>query len=154
MFTLIEGLKFGATSAMGLFAGGALYINTVEHHSRRTLPVKAQRQQWANSFNMGKKCLPSIGLIGAGCATALFFQEDSEYKYYWLSGPVLFLLGGVYSVVVMLPEINILLDKEVVEKKGEMWVRGAIDRWNYRHMFRTFIDSAAFFTFLYLAMKS
>ncbi|XP_060067478.1 uncharacterized protein LOC132547694 [Ylistrum balloti] len=154
MFTLVEGLKFGAATAMGLFSGGALYINGVEHYSRRPLPVKAQREQWANSFNIAKKFLPSIGLIGFGCSTALFFLDDSEYKYHWLVGPVQFVLGGVYTVVMMLPEINILLDEGVVEKKGETWVRGAIDRWNYRHMFRTFIDSATYFLFVYLAMKS
>ncbi|XP_069127609.1 uncharacterized protein [Argopecten irradians] len=154
MFTLIEGLKYGAAAAMGLFSGGALYINAVEHHSRRSLPVEAQRQEWANSFNSAKVFLPSIGTIGAGCSTALFFLDESEFKYYWLVGPVQFILGGVYTVLVMLPEINVLLDKGVVEKKGERWVRGAIDRWNYRHMFRTFLDGATYFLFLYLAMKS
>ncbi|OWF37628.1 hypothetical protein KP79_PYT07906 [Mizuhopecten yessoensis] len=140
---------------MGLFSGGALYINAVEHYSRRSLPVEAQRQQWANSFNIGKLTMPSMGLIGAGCGTAVFFfLDESEYKYYWLVGPALFFIGGIFSVTMMLPEINVLLDNGVVEKKGAAWVRDAIDRWNYRHMFRTFIDCAAYFLYLYLAMKS
>lgn len=154
MFTLLEGLKFGATSAMGIFAGGAAYINLVEHPSRRDLPVAALRQQWANSFDRGKLCLPSMGLIGAGCATAVYFLDESENRYYWLSGPALFITGGLFSAVAMLPDINILLDKEVVEKKGETWVRDAIDRWNSRHTFRTFLDCVAFFTFLYLSIKT
>jgi len=36
---------------------------------------------------------------------------------------------------------------------GEGWVRAAIDRWNYRHMFRTVLDGATFFTVLYLTMQ-
>ena len=58
--TTLQWLKFGASAAMGIFTGGALYINGVEHHSRRSLDVHAQRQEWDNSFDRAKIFLVSL----------------------------------------------------------------------------------------------
>lgn len=37
----------------------------------------------------------------------------------WLLEPAIFIVGGIYTTFVMLPEIRELKDDEIVSKKGE-----------------------------------
>ena len=62
---------------------------------------------------------PSFGTIGAVCSTAIYFLSEEEDKYLWLIGPISFILGGIYTVFVMLPEIEVLKQSGIIEKKGK-----------------------------------
>ena len=57
---VVKCLKLCATCSAGLFAGGGLYINLVEHNTRSSLSVSAARIQWASGFRVAGKVYVSI----------------------------------------------------------------------------------------------
>ncbi|KAJ8302156.1 hypothetical protein KUTeg_021143, partial [Tegillarca granosa] len=118
MLSLTEGLKSVALLSGGLFVGSAVYISVVEAPSRRELPIKAKLEQWKKSFNHAARYVLCLGTASAASSIALYFYDEStDCRNLWLISPCCFLLGGVYSGAVMLPEIKILLDEKVISKK-------------------------------------
>ncbi len=61
-----------------------------------------------------------IGTLGTVVNVALFFMDTSPYKNLWLVEPCLFIIGGIYTSIVMLPEIRDLKNDEIVAKKGKI----------------------------------
>ena len=56
-------LRFVSTLASGLFAGGALYINIVEHPARATHDTTTAVTIWRPSFIRAKRYLGKMAVI-------------------------------------------------------------------------------------------
>lgn len=152
---LIEGCKIAAVFATGYMAGAGIYISLVEVQSRRSLPPKALWMQFTKSFKMAAKSMILSTLVTASAPTYLYFAlEGSRSRNLWLVSPAIFLVGSIYTFTVIIPEVNVMLDENVIEKKGEKWLEGAVERWNKRHLFRTLINTANFICTIVAAIRS
>ncbi|XP_052064599.1 uncharacterized protein LOC127704552 isoform X1 [Mytilus californianus] len=119
--TLQEGLKSIAVAASGLLAGTAVYISVVEVKSRAKLDIKSMRKQWSDSFDNAAVFVLGVGTVNTAANVVLFFMDTSPYKNLWLVEPCLFIIGGIYTSIVMLPEIRELKNDEIVAKKGDIY---------------------------------
>ncbi|CAC5383887.1 unnamed protein product [Mytilus coruscus] len=152
--TLQEELKSIAVAASGLLAGTAVYISVVEVKSRAKLDIKSMRKQWSDSFDNAAVFVLGVGTVNTTANVALFFMDTSPYKNLWLVEPCLFIIGGIYTSIVMLPEIRELKNDELVAKKGDKWVEEGINRWSKRHLLRTLINLCGSCCVIYTAIKS
>lgn len=58
-------------------------------------------------------------LVTASAPTYLYFAlEGSRSRNLWLVSPATFLVGSIYTFTVIIPEVNVMLDENVIEKKG------------------------------------
>ena len=59
-------------------------------------------------------------MVTAGAPTYLYFAlGESSSRNLWLVSPVTFLIGSIYTFTIIIPEVNVILDEKVIEKKGE-----------------------------------
>ncbi|XP_078315165.1 uncharacterized protein LOC111128736 [Crassostrea virginica] len=152
---LIEGCKLAAVFATGYMAGTGIYISLVEVQSRRSLPAKALWHQFTRSFKMAAKSMILSTVVTAGVPTYLYFAlGESSSRNLWLVSPATFLIGSIYTFTIIIPEVNVILDEKVIEKKGEKWLEDAVERWNRRHLFRTFINSVNFVCTILAAIRT
>ncbi|XP_061173012.1 uncharacterized protein LOC133182255 [Saccostrea echinata] len=152
---LIEGCKLAAVFSTGYMAGAGIYVSLVEVQSRRSLPAKALWQQFTRSFKMAAKSMLASTLVTASAPTYLYFAlEESPSRNLWLVSPACFLIGSIYTFTIIIPEVNVILDEKVIEKKGEKWLEDAVERWNSRHLFRTVLNAVNFGCMILAAIRS
>jgi hypothetical protein len=134
-----------ATLCAGLFAGGALYINFVEHPARMECGAEIAATLFGPSYRRASKLQASLAVLGfIGGVEAWYFGAGGL----WLAGAIL--LGSVvpFTVMVVMP-VNLRLMRPAAERPGEE-ARRDLERWGRLHAVRTGCGLAAFFLFLYL----
>lgn len=58
-------------------------------------------------------------LVTAAAPTYLYFAlEESKSRNLWLVSPACFLIGSIYTFTIIIPEVKVILDEKVIEKKG------------------------------------
>lgn len=143
--TLFPILKATATIACGVFAGGALYINIVEHNARMTLDTRACHKQWKESFDRAAVFQGRLALLSATTGVAAYYCNPSKGRAFLLGGCAMGLIIP-YTVLILKPAsidpIYADYDK-LVERESEEYVRDIIVKWNNYHAVRSFISLGA-----------
>lgn len=132
------------TFSAGLFAGGALYIQFVEHPSRRGLETKQMYLQWKGSLEHGKP-MPLLILVSSLSGITAYLLKPKAKGIPWLlaGGAMAFLLP--YTALVMYPfAVGPLYNQEKAEKKGEEYMRRHLESWYSLHTVRTVFGLAVF----------
>jgi hypothetical protein len=142
-------LEFLATLSASLFAGAALYINVVEHPSRRTLDAPAAVAVWAHSYRRATWMQAPLALLSL-CAGLGAWLLGAGIP--WGLGAVL--IGAVvpFTLLVIMPTNQRLARLEA----GGGDVIGApalLDHWAQLHAVRTILALAATGLYLWAAFS-
>ncbi|XP_060578701.1 uncharacterized protein LOC132735729 [Ruditapes philippinarum] len=143
-------LKIGTTGLTGLFAGCALYVNTVSSPAGETFDLQNCRKNWKENFLRAKNVQGALAFTGSLTGACVYYlDEDSDTRLLWLVGSGVFLSVWPWTMAVMMSDIKKNLEEDVMQTAGETWVKNHIRRWNKQHGVRTFLSCTAFGIFLY-----
>ena len=106
-------LEVLATLAAGLFAGAAIYIDLAEQPARNRIDIAAALTEWRPSYKRAAVVQPILAAVGFLSAIAAWLMGGSVW---WLVGGVLLVAVIPYTLVIVFPTNNKLLDPTVGEK--------------------------------------
>ena len=132
-----------AVIATALFAGAALYINSVEHPARMSLGTAAAAAQWAPSYKRATLMQAPLALIGLFAGVMAWLMGAGAG---WLVGAIL--IGSVvpFTLLVIMPTNNQLLDPARDTTTSE--TRHLLERWSRLHAVRTALSLVATVVFV------
>ncbi|XP_048756015.2 uncharacterized protein LOC125666774 [Ostrea edulis] len=153
--SLVEILQISTCTFAGIFNGFGLYSAVVEGPSRASLPLRSRWEQWANSFRIAAKQIGFISLSMAASSGGVYYlSPSSPVRSLWLVPVGASLFSLFYTVFVMAPDIKILLENDVITKKGHQWVEKTIGRLRKRNYARVVVIGVAYLVSIYAAVKS
>ncbi len=138
-------LEIIATLAAGLFAGAAIYIDLAEQPARKKIDTAAALTEWRPSYKRGAVVQPILAAIGFLSAIAAWLMGGSVW---WLVGGVLLVAVIPYTLIIVFPTNNKLLDP-AIDKTPDL-ARRLLTRWGRLHTVRSIMSLAAFLAFMLL----
>ena len=138
-------LEILATLAAGLFAGAAIYIDLAEQPARKKIYIAAALTEWRPSYKRAAVVQPLLAAVGFLSALAAWLTGASVW---WLVGGVLLVAVIPYTLIVVFPTNDKLLDP-AIDKKPDL-ARQLLIRWGRLHTVRSIMSLAAFLGFLLL----
>lgn len=138
---------YSAISCSAYFAGAALYINWVQVPTMfaATPDTKALLREWTETYTRARLIQGKFAVLGVASGLVVYFlSEKGEHHCLWLAGSLSMLSILPWTRLVMMPDINQLKEKDILDRKGETWVREKINLWNKLHAFRTITSGLAF----------
>jgi hypothetical protein len=139
-------LEVLATLAAGLFAGAAIYIDLAEQPARKQIDTAAALKGWRPSYKRAAVVQPILAAIGFLSAIAVWLMGGSVW---WLVSGVVLVAVIPYTLLIVFPTNNKLLDPAIVEKNSDL-ARRLLIRWGRLHTVRSIMSLAAFLAFLLL----
>ena len=138
-------LEILATLAAGLFAGAAIYIDLAEQPARKHIDIAPALTEWRPSYKRAAVVQPLLAAVGFLSALAAWLTGASLW---WLVGGVLLVAVIPYTLIVVFPTNNKLLDP-AIDKNPDL-ARRLLTRWGRLHTVRSIMSLAAFLAFLLL----
>jgi uncharacterized membrane protein len=138
-------LEIIATLAAGLFAGAAIYIDLAEQPARKKIDIAAALTEWRPSYKRAAVVQPILAAVGFLSALAAWLTGASVW---WLVGGVLLVAVIPYTLIVVFPTNDKLLDP-AIDKKPD-FARRLLTRWGRLHTVRSIMSLAAFLGFMLL----
>ena len=138
-------LEVIATLAAGLFAGAAIYIDLAEQPARNRIDIAAALAEWRPSYKRAAVVQPVLAAVGFLSAIAAWLMGGSVW---WLVGGVLLVAVIPYTLIVVFPTNNKLLDPNI-DKTPDL-ARRLLKRWGRLHMVRSIMSLATFLAFMLL----
>jgi len=138
-------LEMLSTLSAGLFAGGAIYVNLVEHPARMQCGTVLAIKEFAPSYHRGAIMQATLAAIGFLSATAAWLKGSPVW---WLIGGGALLVAIVFTLVVIFPTNKELLDSSL-DKNSEMALKLLI-RWGRLHAVRSLLGLISFVIFIVL----
>jgi uncharacterized membrane protein len=138
-------LEILATSAAGLFAGAAIYIDLAEQPARKQIDIAAALTEWRPSYKRAAVVQPLLAAVGFLSAVAAWLMGGSVW---WLVGGVILVAVIPYTLIVALPTNNKLLDP-AIDKNPDL-ARRLLIRWGRVHTVRSIMSLATFLAFMLL----
>jgi hypothetical protein len=138
-------LEIIATLAAGLFAGAALYIDLVEQPARKRIDTSAALAEWRPSDKRAAVVQPLLAGIGFLSAVAAWLMGACAW---WLVGGVVLVAVIPYTLIIVLPTNNRLLDP-AIDKNPDL-ARRLLGRWGRLHTVRSVMSAATFLAFVLL----
>ena len=138
-------LEIIATLAAGLFAGAAIYIDLAEQPARKKIDIAAALTEWRPSYKRAAVVQPLLAAVGFLSAVAAWLMGGSVW---WLVGGVLLVAVIPYTLIVVFPTNNKLLDP-AIDKNPDL-ARQLLIRWGRLHTVRSIMSLAAFLGFMLL----
>lgn len=138
---------YSAISCSAYFAGASLYINWVQVPTMfASAPdTGTLLREWTETYTRARLIQGKFAVLSVASGLAVYFlSEKGEYRCLWLAGALSMLSALPWTRFIMMPDINQLKEKDILERKGENWVREKIALWNRRHAFRTITSGLAF----------
>lgn len=146
IFTMdaIKLLKLTSTVGTGIIAGGAIYINIVEHPARMELDdSQSLHRQWRESFDRAKLLMAGTSLLPIVGGIAAFAIDQTKGKP-WLITAIMLAFNVPYTAIAMKPKvIDPIYEYEVALKKPPGEIRDTVAKWNSFHKVRTVVDISA-----------
>ena len=139
-------LEIIATFAAGLFAGAAIYIDLVEQPARNRLDIATALKEWRPSYKRAAVVQPILAAVGFLSAIAAWLMGGSVW---WLVGGVLLVAVIPYTLIIVFPTNNKLLDPAIVDKNPDQ-ARRLLSRWGRLHTVRSSMSLAVFVGFMLL----
>jgi uncharacterized membrane protein len=138
-------LEILATLAAGLFAGAAIYIDLAEQPARKHIDIAAALTEWRPSYKRAAVVQPLLAAVGFLSALAAWLMGASAW---WLVGGVLLVAVIPYTLIVVFPTNDKLLDP-AIDKNPDL-ARQLLIRWGRLHTVRSIMSLAAFLGFMLL----
>jgi uncharacterized membrane protein len=138
-------LEIIATLAAGLFAGAAIYIDLAEQPARRQIDTAAALAEWRPSYKRAAVVQPLLAGVGFLGAVAAWLMGTSVW---WLVGGVLLVAVIPYTLIIVFPTNNKLLDP-AIDKNPDL-ARRLLVRWGRLHTVRSIMSLAAVLIFMLL----
>ena len=138
-------LEILATLAAGLFAGAAIYIDLAEQPARKKIDIAAALTEWRPSYKRAAVVQPLLAAVGFLSALAAWLMGASVW---WLVGGVLLVAVIPYTLIVVFPTNDKLLDP-AIDKNPDL-ARRLLIRWGRLHTVRSIMSLAAFLAFMLL----
>ena len=134
-----------ATAAAGLFAGAAVYVSLVEHPARVSCGPVLAVTEFRPSYARAAVMQASLAVVGTLAAIARWFMGGGLG---WLTGAALLASTVAYTLIVILPTNERLLDASLDAASPD--AEALLARWGRLHAARSVLSLAAFTTFLIL----
>jgi uncharacterized membrane protein len=128
----------------GLFAGAAIYIDLAEQPARKQIDTAAALAEWRPSY-MRAVVQPLLAAVGSLSALAAWLMGASVW---WLVGGVLLVAVIPYTLIVVFPTNNKLLDPDI-DNDPDL-ARRLLIRWGRLHTVRSAMSLAAVLVFMLL----
>ena len=138
-------LEIIATLAAGLFAGAAIYIDLAEQPARKELDTATALKEWRPSYKRAAVVQPLLAAVGFLSAVAAWLMGGSVW---WLVGGVLLVAVIPYTLIIVFPTNNRLLDPAIDENPD--LARRLLIRWGRLHTVRSIMSLATFLAFMML----
>jgi hypothetical protein len=140
-------LEIAALVMATAFASAAIYVSTVEHPARMTLPIAAALKQWQPAYKRGAIMQASLAAVGSLAAfSAGYLSGDWRW---WLSGAVL-LANWPYTLLVIKPVNDRLL--QTSPESADEATRTLLHRWSNLHATRTLLGIAAALLMIWIVL--
>ena len=149
-------LKGLSTITAGLFAGGALYVNAIEHPARmEATNMPTALTCWNLSNTRAGAIMSKIALTSSASSTLAYFatRGASKENIGWLVTGGMFMAIFPFTKLFIMPLINELKAVEESKEKGSDWIQNNLEHWNRAHSYRTFLSLGAFTTMVYLLIR-
>jgi hypothetical protein len=129
-----------------LFAGAALYITAVEHPARLSCGTEIAATEWAPSYKRATVIQVPLAIVAglSGIVRGVFGGG-----FLWLLAAVLILLVIPFTLLVIRPTNNRLLDEH--RDRGSNETRQLLNSWGRFHLVRTAFSLAASVLFVWAA---
>ena len=138
-------LEIIATLAAGLFAGAAIYIDLAEQPARKQIDIATALKEWRPSYKRAAVVQPLLAAVGFLSAVAAWLMGGSVW---WLVGGVLLVAVIPYTLIIVFPTNNRLLDPAIDENPD--LARRLLIRWGRLHTVRSIMSLATFLAFMML----
>ena len=138
-------LEIIATLSAGLFAGAAIYIDLAEQPARKQIDTAAALKEWRPSYKRAAVVQPLLTAVGFLSAVAAWLMGASVW---WLVGGVLLVAVIPYTLIVVFPTNNKLLDP-AIDKDPDL-ARRLLVRWGRLHTPRSVMSVVTFLAFMLL----
>ena len=138
-------LEIIATLAAGLFAGAAIYIDLAEQPARKQIDTATALKEWRPSYKRAAVVQPLLAAVGFLSAVAAWLMGGSIW---WLVGGVLLVAVIPYTLIIVFPTNNRLLDPAIDENPD--LARRLLIRWGRLHTVRSIMSLATFLAFMML----
>ena len=138
-------LEIVATLAAGLFAGAAIYIDLAEQPARKQIDTATALTEWRPSYKRAAVVQPLLAAVGFLSAVAAWLMGGSVW---WLVGGVLLVAVIPYTLIIVFPTNNRLLDP-AIDKNPDL-ARRLLIRWGRLHTVRSIMSLATFLAFMML----
>ena len=138
-------LEIIATLSAGLFAGAAIYIDLAEQPARKQIDTAAALKEWRPSYKRAAVVQPLLAAVGFLSADAAWLMGASVW---WLVGGVLLVAVIPYTLIVVFPTNNKLLDP-AIDKDPDL-ARRLLVRWGRLHTPRSVMSVVTFLAFMLL----
>jgi hypothetical protein len=140
---------FIAVLTCGLFTGASIYINLVEHPARLSCGTEIAATQWAPSYKRATVMQVTLALSATISGIAGWVLGGGTL---WLVGSVLIFAVIPFTVVVILPTNNRLLEPN--RDRRSLETRRLLERWGWLHGVRSVLSLIAFAMFAWSATAS
>ena len=139
-------LEILATLSAGLFAGAAIYIDLAEQPARKQIDIATALKEWRPSYKRAAVVQPILAAVGFSSAVAAWLMGGSVW---WLLGGVLLVAVIPYTLIIVFPTNNKLLDPTIVDNDRKL-ARRLLTRWGRLHTVRGIMSLTAFLAFMLL----
>jgi Domain of unknown function (DUF1772) len=135
--------QFAPTIA-AVFTGAAVYINIAEQPARLQLDNRSLLAEWKLSYRRGYVMQASLAIVGGFFGLVAYL---STLDWRWLLGAIVLLANWPYTLFVIAPTNNRLMDTPPEVATAE--TRRMLERWGALHAGRSALGLVATLIFLW-----
>jgi hypothetical protein len=133
-----------ALTIAAVFTGAAIYINVAEQPARLQLDNRSFLAEWKASYRRGYVMQASLAIIG-GLFGLLAYLSTPDWR--WLLGAIVLLANWPYTLFVIAPTNNRLMDTPPEAATAE--TRRMLEHWSALHAGRSALGLVATLIFLW-----
>ncbi len=131
-----------------VFTGAAVYVSVAEQPARLNLDDRALLTEWKPAYKRGFAMQAPLAIIGFLLGVLAWWQTG---HWTWLLGAVVLVANWPYTLLVIMPTNQKLMDMELANAGPE--TRGLIERWATLHAGRTALGVAATLIYLWASIR-
>jgi hypothetical protein len=146
---MLEVAQFVAMLSCALFAGAAIYINLVEHPARLGCGTELAITEWAPSYKRATGMQVPLAIVSTVAGMMSWFMTG---EMWWLIGALLIFAVIPFTLIVIMPTNNILLDPWI--DKTSPTTRALLEKWGRLHGVRSLLSLIASAVFLLSILRS
>jgi hypothetical protein len=133
-----------ALTIAAVFTGAAIYVNAAEQPARLQLDNRSLLAEWKLSYRRGYVMQASLAIVGGFFGLVAYL---STLDWRWLLGAIVLLANWPYTLFVIAPTNNRLMDTPPEVATAE--TRRMLERWGSLHAGRSALGLVATLVFLW-----